>query len=135
MVPVATVLGIRHQASLRHSSSSVGVCCFYFVSSVARGGRKSDGDIHMVGPGVLSGFGHVDGTCIKCLDLGMLTEKLHTVDLGSHPDLSTLMKNQTCWDFTSFHTSAVFVHRSVRHSLRFMLMECKEDLGPLGQSV
>ena len=54
-------------------------------------GRSSgfgvDGDTHMFGPGKSSAFGHVDGD-------------MNVVGLGRSSGLCTLVKKQTCWDFT-----------------------------------
>ena len=59
------------------------------------------------------------------------------LDLEGHVDWDTLAKKQTCWDFTDLHNSAVSTNRisTVMQSLHFTVMECREDLVPVDQSV
>ena len=81
-----------------------------------------DGDTHMFGPGRSSGFGHVDGD-------------MNIVGLGRSPGLG----------YTDEETNLLGLHRSSQfdsfneqnfnmQSLRFTVMECREDLVPVDPS-
>ena len=89
--------------------------------------------------------GHLDLVLMEtliCLDLGdhqdldmsMVTRMW--LDLEGHLDWNTLVKKRTWWDFTDLHNSAVSTNRisTVMQSLRFTVMECREDLVPVDQS-